>query len=50
MKKNTVKKGLLQRKIKEYFSAHPKATSLIVKTNLGENKTVWKVTRQSGRI
>lgn len=45
-KSNVVKKNLLYRKIKEYFSKNPKATSLIVKADVGENKTLWKVVRE----
>lgn len=47
MKKNTlnvVKKDLLRRKIKEYFSDPQKHTA-IIKADIGDHKTIWKVTR-----
>lgn len=41
-----VKKDLLRRKINEYFSKNPKATSVIIKADVGgPSKTVWKVER-----
>lgn len=45
-KKNVVKKDLLRRKIQEYFSKNPKAKSVIVKADVGEAKTLWKVVRE----
>lgn len=48
--RNVVKKDLLRRKIKEYFEKNPNAKSVIVKANVGELKTIWKVTKESKRF
>ena len=42
-----VKKDLLRRKINEYFTKHPNAKSVIIETDIGENKTVWRVVREN---
>lgn len=50
MKNSPIKRALLERKIKEYFSKHPKSKSVVIKTDLGEGKTVWRVTKEASRI
>lgn len=43
-KKDIVKKYLLKRKIEEFFSKNPTATSVIIEANIsGPVKTAWKV-------
>jgi hypothetical protein len=45
-----IEKDLLIRKINEYFLQHPKAKSVIIKTELmGLGKTSWKVTKEGKR-
>lgn len=46
-KHNVIKRKLLQKKINEFFSKNPKSNSIIVKTNIGGNKTIWKVEKNS---
>lgn len=46
MKKNVIKKYLLSRKIKEYFSKHPSAKSVVVKSDVGNAKTLWRVVKE----
>lgn len=43
---NIVKKDLLRRKINEYFSKNPSAKMVIIKADVGGNKTHWKVTKE----
>jgi hypothetical protein len=50
MSKNPIKRMLLERKIKEYFAKHPKSQRVVIKTDLGEGKTIWKVTKLAERI
>jgi hypothetical protein len=45
MSKDLVKMELLRRKINEHFTKNPDSKSVIIKANLDEGKTAWKVTR-----
>ncbi len=48
--KELVRLDLLNRKIYEYFSKHPKSKSAVFKMEIGGDKTHWKVTRSSGNL
>jgi len=44
--KNIVKKDLLRRKIKEYFSKNPTAKSVIIHSGTGNLKSTWRVVKE----
>jgi hypothetical protein len=46
--KDIVKKDLLRRKICEHFSKNPNAESVIIKADIGDMKTLWKVVKEEG--
>lgn len=45
-----IKKDLLRRKIQEYFTKYPKSKSVIIKTDIGHAKTLWKVVREGKKF
>lgn len=42
---NLVKKDLLRRKVTEHFTKNPGSRSVIIRANIGESNTLWKVER-----
>jgi hypothetical protein len=44
--RDLVKKDLLRRKIQEHFGKHPESKSVIVKADVGDVKTIWRVQRE----
>lgn len=44
--KEVIKKDLLRRKIKEFFSKNPNSKTIIVQAGTGNTKTLWKVSKQ----
>jgi len=44
--KEIVKKDLLRRKINEYFSKNPNSNSVIIRADVGDMKTHWKVVKE----
>lgn len=45
-----VKKDLLRRKIREHFSKHPRAKSVVVKADIGDRKTIWRAQKMASGV
>lgn len=46
---NIIKKDLLRKKLTEFFAKNKDRNSVIVSTNIGSNKTLWKATKLANK-